>query len=314
MHTLYLLFAAVLLLAPSCSSRRAWTPDADSGALAGPTPAWIHQPLSWDKLDSISAWLAGDGQSHEPHLVIEGELQLNEGRVLFTNRDMETKQLEPSVLRSRATLALRGFEEILGNPVASSLQLQRAETGKRAALALLDHREQAPVGPRVVGRTRWGARTANARRMTPSTGIWSRITVHHSAEPNSPLTPSALADSTNSIRLIQKYHMQDPTHMWGDIGYHFLIDSSGRVFVGRELRWQGAHAGGTNNLGNIGICLLGDFSTGKPSDDAVIALEGLVAELRADHGIHASRVYAHNDFGGTACPGPWLTSFLDRYR
>ena len=314
-HRLYL-GAFALCLVFACRSGKRVPLDPDIPAAAAPTPAWIHQPLSWEKLNAIATWLDGTGHRHDPAFVIEGELQLNEGRVLFTDRDLRSDDIQPELLRARAQAALSGFERVLANPAASTLQIQRAETGRRAAQTLLD---ADPIGvrvysgPQVVPRSAWGAKPARPSRMTPSSG-WNRITVHHSAEPNSPLSPSALSDSTNSIRLIQKYHMEDPGHRWGDIGYHFLIDSSGRVFAGRDLAWQGAHAGGSNNRGNIGICLLGDFSRGSPPSAAKSALELLIEELRAGHGIPRSQVFAHNHFGGTACPGPALTSFVRRFR
>jgi len=36
--------------------------------------------------------------------------------------------------------------------------------------------------------------------------------------------------------VIQRDHMD--AKGWGDIGYHFRIDPSGRVLEGRELLWQ----------------------------------------------------------------------------
>lgn len=279
--------------------------------LSAPVPEWIHQPLSWDKLAAIAAWLEGPGRKHAPDLVIEGELQLNEGRVLMTAEEADAG-IEPTVLRTRADSAIAGFESVLSNQQATSLQKQRAETGKRAAQALLETRPTAG-GPALVARQEWSALEANARRMTPATGHWQRITVHHSAESSSRIGAGSLADSSNTIRLIQKYHMQDPDKLWGDIGYHFLIDSSGRVFAGRDLRWQGAHAGGANNRGNIGICVLGEFLQKDPQPAAIHALETLIEDLRQKYGIPRSQVFAHNELGKTACPGPWLTNYLDRY-
>ena len=274
-------------------------------------PQWIHQPLSWDKLEAIAAWLAGPGSAHAPDLVIEGELQLNEGRVLMTAEEAEAG-IEPTVLRTRAETAIAGFEGVLSNQQASSLQKQRAETGKRAAQALLAARP-APAGRALVARGEWKALEANARRMTPATGRWQRITVHHSAESSSRIGAGSLADSSHTIRLIQKFHMQDPDKLWGDIGYHFLIDSSGRVFAGRDLRWQGAHAGGANNRGNIGICMLGEFLEKDPQPAAIRGLETLIEDLRQQYGIPRSQVFAHNELGKTECPGPWLSHYLDRY-
>jgi hypothetical protein len=307
----------VALCAAGCRSTGRNLPPAAPRAttvIASPTPDWIHQPLSWAKLEAIAAWLEGPGKAHASDLVIEGELELNEGRVLMTEEEQAQAGIEAEVVNARAQAALAGFEGVLGNPAASDLQKKRAETGKRAAQALLE-RQPGPrgVGLALVTRDQWSALEANARRMTPAGGKWRRITVHHSAESRSRSTSSSLADSSGTIRLIQKYHMQDPDKQWGDIGYHFLIDSSGRVFQGRDLRWQGAHAGGENNRGNIGICVLGEFLDRQPQPAALRALEQLIEDLRARHGIPRSQVFAHNELGKTACPGPALTSYLDRY-
>jgi len=103
--------------------------------------------------------------------------------------------------------------------------------------------KQAPQqGLAITTRAQWNAMPAKAANMTPLKGQWSRITVHHSAEETSDPVKARLDDSAHTVRLIQKYHMEDPEHHWGDIGYHFLIDSSGRIFQGRELKWQGGAA------------------------------------------------------------------------
>jgi hypothetical protein len=309
-----LLVPGLLVVLAACGSTRRSPILPEPVRAEAPTPAWIHQPLSWDKLDAIAAWLERSGTYHDPGLVIEGQLQLNEGWVLFTDQDLQAERIQPELVRTRAARALTGFESVLTNPTASTLQLQRAELGKRAAEALLDRRSALTQGPRVVTRTQWGAAPASAQRMTPVGARWQRITVHHSAESASPVAAGSLADSTNALRLIQKYHMQDASHRWGDIGYHFLIDSSGRVFQGRELAWQGAHAGGANNRANIGICLLGDFRSTRPSEAATASLDLLIQQLRVTHGIPAGAVLAHNQLGGTECPGPWLSRYLARYR
>ena len=148
-------------------------------------------------------------------------------------------------------------------------------------------------------------------------GAWSRITVHHSAETSSNPEGGSLDESTETLRGIQRFHMDDPGHRYGDIGYHFLIDSSGRIFEGRNLSWQGAHAGGQNgihNNQNIGVCLLGDFSSRPPTPAALKSMELLVGDLRRRFRIPASRVFAHSEFRDTQCPGPALEGWVAKYR
>jgi hypothetical protein len=101
---------------------------------------------------------------------------------------------------------------------------------------------------------------------------------------------------------------------YGDIGYHYLIDPYGRVFEGRQIQWQGAHANKENNIQNIGVCLLGNFEQQKPAGPALEALERVLGSLRAKHKIALDRVYLHGEFRGTDCPGENLAAWVRRYR
>ena len=101
---------------------------------------------------------------------------------------------------------------------------------------------------------------------------------------------------------------------FGDIGYHYLIDPAGRVWAGRSLDYQGAHARGSNNIANIGICLLGNFDDERPRPTALRSLASLLGALRERHDIPAFRVYGHCDFCVTACPGRHLSSWVGRYK
>jgi len=309
---------ATLALVACCACagpRRAPPPPAEPLVIEQ-APAWIRQPLSWEKLQAIETWLAQESAGHDPRFVIEGELQLNEGRLLFTDRDQRADQVPPSTLAVRVQAAVSGFDHVLASEAASPIQRSRAENGLAAAKAILSGTRPGPALA-IIPRSEWGARPARTDRMTPLRGTWSRITVHHSAESSSDPNGGSLADSASTLLRIQKYHTRDPSHLWGDIGYHFLIDSSGRIFEGRSLEWQGAHAGGvngTNNRQNIGICMLGDYAHGSPRPAALKSLELLLEDLRARYRIPASRVYPHREFGTTICPGPALTQWIDAYR
>ncbi len=150
-----------------------------------------------------------------------------------------------------------------------------------------------------------------------------RITVHHTAEPFSSLSKVA---ACAEVKNIQNQHMNERSPSgWADIGYHFLIDRAGNVIAGRSLDAQGAHASGTNNIGNIGICLLGNFvaQPSRGTDYAVAqallpaqldALTGLVDQLRQKYSIKSSNVYGHKELKSTECPGPVLSRWVAGYR
>ncbi|WP_213450378.1 peptidoglycan recognition protein family protein [Rhizomonospora bruguierae] len=168
------------------------------------------------------------------------------------------------------------------------------------------------------------------------------VTVHHQGDEGSSSDPAA------TVRAIYEYQCvgQD----WGDIGYHLLIDDAGRVYEGR---WSGsdglpifggapgpdgrpqmvtaAHVDGFNS-GNIGICLLGDFTTKLPTTAARDSLLRVLASLsvlcRLDPcgttnfvnpvsgtekpGIKT--IPGHRDWAATECPGNKFYPQLPRLR
>ena len=167
--------------------------------------------------------------------------------------------------------------------------------------------------PFALPRARWGARAPSPRNLTPNRARWSYITVHHSAHEEAGTTGSSERDAIAALRAIQRSQMGG--RGWGDIGYHFLIDPAGRIWEGRDLSWQGAHAGGSggrNNVGNIGICLLGNFEIERPSQAAVKSLERLVADLQRRFAITNGGIKGHRDWKGTACPGRHLLPYVRR--
>jgi len=271
-------------------------------------PTWVNQPLSWSKLETLEKWLEHDAARHEPSLVIEGRLVLNEGRLQFSQRDRATTPAE--TLRLRIENAREGFAAVKDDAQASPGQKRRAEIGLRASQALL----VAPSGQKlaILTRKQWGARNASAANLTPLRGQWSKITVHHSAETSTDPTGGSQEESSTALRAIQRYHME--SNGWGDLGYHYLIDAAGRIFEGRELRWQGAHAGGANNAQNIGVCLLGDLERRAPTSAALKSLELLIEDLRGRYKIRPSRLYAHRELNTTTCPGDALTNWIKKHR
>ncbi|MBX3463133.1 MAG: N-acetylmuramoyl-L-alanine amidase [Planctomycetes bacterium] len=138
-------------------------------------------------------------------------------------------------------------------------------------------------------------------------GTPRRVTIHHSALYFRDTRPAACAAQ---IQRIQREHMGNRSY--GDIGYHFLIDPAGRIWQGRDLRWQGAHASGLNNRQNIGICVLGNFLRGRggqgPTTAQVDAMRSLVRQLMQQYGFGTEAIHCHSDFKATECPGPLMES------
>lgn len=136
----------------------------------------------------------------------------------------------------------------------------------------------------------------------------NKITVHHDGM--SSFTSTAQRDAASRIESIRRAHRNQD---WGDIGYHFLIDPSGRVWEGRPLVWQGAHVK-DNNEGNIGICMLGNYERQSLTDRQAYALDHFLAATMSQYRIARNRVYTHREFRPTACPGRSLQARMDTLR
>jgi len=95
------------------------------------------------------------------------------------------------------------------------------------------------------------------------------------------------------------------------VGYHFVIgnghgsaDGAIEVTFRWERQMQGAHAGVEEfNQHGIGICLVGDFEHGHPTEKQIASLVALVNYLQARCRIPTSRVLLHRHIKNTRCPG-----------
>jgi hypothetical protein len=192
----------------------------------------------------------------------------------------------------------------------------------------------AGLTPAVTSRAGWGA-DESLRFDATGKEIWppafypvQKLIVHHTATQNQDPDPAA------TVRSIYYYHAV--TQAWGDIGYNFLIDESGRIYEGRHSRDYGpgetptgqdvsgrgvtaAHAQGFNS-GTVGVALLGTLTSQDPTPAAKDALERLLAWEAYAGGVdpEGSALYTnpvsgqratfpniagHRDVGATECPG-----------
>ncbi len=192
-----------------------------------------------------------------------------------------------------------------------------------------------------LNRAAWGADESlrfdatGAERFPPTYWPVQTVTVHHTATGNDDPDPAA------RVRAIYRFQTVDEN--FGDIGYHFLIDEAGRVYEGR---WSGddgipgfnadglmvnaAHVGGFN-AGNVGIALLGTFTSRPPTTAARRSVTLLLAGIAAAQGIDplttvryvnpisgatrtVSAIPGHRDWAATLCPGDVLGGQLTQIR
>ena len=153
---------------------------------------------------------------------------------------------------------------------------------------------------RIASRGSWNARVPKRSITQTNWGARTHFKVHHSAGPTG-----------QTVRAIQDYHMDSDALAQGgaiDIGYNFLINSSGEVFEGRDWLGVGAHAA-HHNTSAIGVCVIGDYSNQLPSEAARESLQWLYAEANRRGG-KTLAVSTHRDVNPTACPGDELDSWV----
>jgi hypothetical protein len=249
-----------------------------------------------------------------------------------------------------AIIATRGASAVRvrsARPLPRLTLLELADRGPRLVVAVAARQltaetyAQAPVIPRAG----WGA-DESLRFDASGKEVWppafypvQKVIVHHTATQNGDPNPAA------TIRSIYYYHAI--TQAWGDIGYNFLIDESGRVYEGRYSRpyaagesptgedasgngVTAAHAQGYNS-GTVGIALLGTLTDRDATPAARAALEKLIAWIDSTHGIDPQgaslytnpvsgtqrtfpNIAGHRDVGATECPGGTFYATLPTIR
>jgi len=198
-----------------------------------------------------------------------------------------------------------GYEVQVDAGAVSTVELNTCDGPRRTTTAAS---RKFPYGthkgsrmPRYLSRAGWGA--DESRRVTTTPLSFFKpvtLTVHHEGAEYDPTR------QLEHVRALYEYQTT-PADQGGsgldDLGYHMLIDTEGTIYEGRFSgddrvpvfgprarksplqAVNGAHISGFN-AGNIGVCLLGDYST-KPVPEPVyrsltFVLAGLAAAARLD--------------------------------
>lgn len=135
-----------------------------------------------------------------------------------------------------------------------------------------------------------------------TTRTWETIkylVIHHSVT-----NPSNNAKS--DVDYIAQIHKNNG---WGGIGYHFVITADGMVWYVGDISTQRANVADKNHL-VIGICLVGDFTKGNPTDDQILSAHDLCQYLLSDvpalTNVNSwNDVVGHKELQSTQCPGTY---------
>jgi len=125
------------------------------------------------------------------------------------------------------------------------------------------------------------------RYKTRSLDRIKQIVVHHSlTEKGSP-------------RAFANFHID--SRGWPGIGYHYVIDKKGQIFLTNFLTTISYHVDNANTR-SVGICLVGNFDVETPPQVQIDALNYLIRLIRKDLKPDIALV-KHNEFSPKSCPG-----------
>ena len=229
-------------------------------------------------------------------------LEIPQGGVAPSGAEAPFAREEPWSLDRRAVLAGMGCLLLTACAPARRNPTRRAAGTRRQAAP-----PQPALPPyRIVRREAWGAESLKDNH-DPMARV-RRITLHHTAEVAGMGT---LRDAPLG-KGIQDFHRNK--RGWADIGYHWVIGLDGNVYEGRALDVQGAHAGGGNNVENLGISVIGDFTKALPGSKQLRTTERFLAAKLAYYGVPIEELHGHRDFKATECPGSTLYAWLQRFK
>lgn len=135
-------------------------------------------------------------------------------------------------------------------------------------------------------------KTHATKRYKPRTSSISHIAIHHS------MTTSGDAYA------FARYHVG--TNNWPGIGYHYVIDKDGTINWCQDHATKTYHVGFHNNY-SLGVCIVGDYRTEKPSDMLWNKTLELIKHLMLKINLaDVDMVLGHQEFEGydwKPCPG-----------
>ena len=126
------------------------------------------------------------------------------------------------------------------------------------------------------------------------------IIVHHSGGTKA----DPLADTSHhTFDIIKNYHV---SLGWGDIGYHWLIEKSGKICKGRDEKVMGAHTIGMNDK-SIGICVVGNFDSKLPTAAQEESLKVVYKDIISRYPALTGQIFPHRKFSARTCYGVKLS-------
>ncbi|MFA4132603.1 MULTISPECIES: N-acetylmuramoyl-L-alanine amidase [unclassified Brevibacillus] len=120
------------------------------------------------------------------------------------------------------------------------------------------------------------------------------------------------ATKSGSPEAFARYHVG--TNGWPGIAYHFVIQKDGTIYWCNDPEAISYHVGNSNRHA-LGICLVGDFRTQKPTPEQLDAANRLIQHLQVQIP-SMKQVFGHQEYPGYAwknCPAFPMGKFRSDY-
>lgn len=172
-----------------------------------------------------------------------------------------------------------------------------------SALALSGCAVMTETGGRIVTVEEWGG-TPAIEALARKHAI-AKITLHHQGE-----TLREGRTTNEYLRDLQKWSRS--SKQWLDIPYHYIIDSDGLIYEGRNIQYAGDTNTEYDPAGHALIEVMGNFEEAEPSRVQLEAIVALMTRLAARHRVPPEAIRGHRDYAaGTVCPGRNLYRYLE---
>jgi hypothetical protein len=147
-------------------------------------------------------------------------------------------------------------------------------------------------------RSAWGAAPPIQSRMKPH--VITELTVHHAGD------QSRLGGPVR-YRSWQSWH-QD--RGWGDLAYHYIVGTNGRVYEARDVRYAGDTGTNYDPAGHFLVVVEGNFEVDVPTPAQIDALIRVLAWASIEFDVSPATISGHRDHAATLCPGGNLYPYV----
>lgn len=146
---------------------------------------------------------------------------------------------------------------------------------------------------KIIPRAAWGALKVSGKLTEHKINT---ITLHHTG-----VALENRSEAPLKVKRHQDFHIN--SRGWPDLAYHFIVDTSGHIYEGRDITKAGDSGTNYDPTGHLLICAEGNFEEQVVTDEQYETLVKLMAWGSSKFELSPDSIKAHRDYCSTLCPG-----------